>query len=687
MVLAAERGPKVRPVESFVLGAWSGPGASARPIAGAVTGDPVARCGHDGLDFQAMVHHGRQVGGPALRALNFHERARTLKALAGYLTERKEQLYALSTMTGATRKDSWIDIDGGIGTLFAFASKGRRELPESHTVLDGDLEMLSRNGTFVGQHVYTPKKGVAVHINAFNFPVWGMLEKLAPAFLGGLPVITKPATATSYVAEACFRLIVESGLLPEGAVQFVAGGTGDLFHHLGAQDSVSFTGSADTALMLRSHGHLLKHSIPFIAEQDSLNATVLGHDVTPGTPEYDIFLSEVVAEMTTKAGQKCTAIRRILVPEAQLDAVAARLEQDLAAVSIGDPALKETRMGALVSLGQRLDVQQKIAALKAEGRMVFGEAPPNVQGADGERGAFVSPTLLLCDDPDAASAVHRVEAFGPVATVMPYRNVDHAAALLNRGDGSLVASVITHDPALARQFVEASASHHGRLYFNDRDSMAEATGHGSPLPNMVHGGPGRAGGGEELGGIRAVLHNMQRTAVQGSPRLVAAAGQTWVPGAPVQETESHPFTRTFDHLQLGEVLKSDSRTITLEDIEHFAHFTGDTFYAHMDDDAAKANPFFPGRVAHGYLLLSFAAGLFVQPDPGPVLANTGLADLAFQKPVEAGDSIRVELTVKRKTRRTDTYGEVRWHVALFNQDDEPVATYMLFTMNAYDECV
>ncbi|MEM9676898.1 MAG: phenylacetic acid degradation bifunctional protein PaaZ [Pseudomonadota bacterium] len=670
-------------VSSFSAGSWVAPAADARTVQDAVTGEDVALVGHGGLDFQAMLDYGRDTGGAALRAASFHDRARALKALATHLNERKEDLYQLSYATGATRSDSWIDIDGGIQTLFAYASKGRRELPEAQTYLDGDVEMLSRGGTFVGQHIYTPKKGVAVHINAFNFPVWGMLEKLAPSLLAGLPAIVKPATATSYVTEACFRMMVESEIFPAGAFQLICGGTGDLLDRLTGQDSVSFTGSADTAFMLKSNPHLLRQSIPFTAEQDSLNATVLGEDATREAPEFDLFADEIVREMTTKAGQKCTAIRRIFVPHGLMDPMVEAVRDRLKSVRIGDPTLETTQMGALVSQAQRESVLDVAAQIEMEAQVVPIRPDLVVDGADAKAGAFVAPHLFQCADPDGAERLHALEAFGPVATVMPYRDVDHAGALLNRGGGSLVASIITHDPQLAHRFAQSSASHHGRLYFNDRTSMKEATGHGSPLPHMVHGGPGRAGGGEELGGIRAVLHAMQRTAIQGSPAIVSAVGETWLPGAPVQETATHPFTRTFGDVHLGEVLRTGSRTVTLEDIEQFAHFTGDTFYAHMDDEAARANPFFPGRVAHGYLLLSFAAGLFVQPDPGPVLANTGLADLVFQKPVSAGDSIRVELTVKRKTRRTETYGEVRWHVALFNQDDEPVATYTLFTMNAY----
>ncbi|WP_299861638.1 phenylacetic acid degradation bifunctional protein PaaZ [uncultured Hoeflea sp.] len=672
-------------VNSFLAGQWIPADDSARSIASAVTGEKLAVAGQTSIDAGAMIAFARNKGGPALRAMSFHDRARMLKALALYLGEHKDELYALSHTTGATTPDAMIDIDGGIGTMLVFASKGRREMPDSHVYVDGDLEMLSRGGSFVGQHVATSMRGVAVHINAFNFPVWGMLEKLAPTLLAGMPAIVKPATATAHVAEQCFRRMIESGLLPEGAVQLVSGGLGDLLDRLDYQDVVGFTGSAQTALMLRSNPRLLENSVRFVAEQDSLNASVLGPDVTAESPEFEIFVKEAVREMTAKAGQKCTAIRRMIVPEPLIgpigDALAAKLEK----TRIGDPALETTRMGALASAAQKSDVLDKARQIGAECRVLSGDPDKfQVDGADAHKGAFVPPMLFACDDPDSATNVHAVEAFGPVATLMPYQDLDHAGRLLNRGRGSLVASVITHDPAVARDLVLSSAASHGRIYVNNRDSAREATGHGSPLPHMVHGGPGRAGGGEELGGIRGVMHYMQRTAIQGSPDIISGVTGTWIKGASRPEAPAHPFTRTFNELEIGESIAAGPRTVTLEDIETFAHFTGDTFYAHMDEEAAKANPFFPGRVAHGYLLLSFAAGLFVEAAPGPVLANTGLDGLKFMKPVSPGDAISVKLTVKRKTRRTDNYGEVRWHVAVLNQDGDDVAEYELHTMNAYD---
>ncbi|WP_370399575.1 phenylacetic acid degradation bifunctional protein PaaZ [Sulfitobacter sp. JB4-11] len=670
-------------VQSFAAGQWITPGAGARNIASAITGEVIAHAGNDSLDVQAMLSHAREVGGPALRKLTFHDRARMLKAVALHLMDHKQALYDLSYDTGATLSDHKIDIDGGIGTMLVFASKGRREMPDAHVYLDGAPEQLGREGQFLGRHICTPLLGVAVHINAFNFPVWGMLEKLAPTLLAGVPAIVKPATATCYVTEACVRLILQSGLLPEGALQLVSGGLGDMLDHLDCQDAAAFTGSAETAMTLRSNPLLLQNPVRFASEQDSLNASVLGPDATPGTPEFDLFIKEVQREMTAKAGQKCTAIRRIMVPQPQIDAVIDALSTRLAKTTIGDPRLETTRMGAVVSASQKRDVLEKAALIQGEAERVFGNPDDfNVDGADPDKGAFVPPMLFHCAAPDLAERVHDTEAFGPVSTLMPYRDLPHAIALLNKGKGSLVASVITNDPDTAREITMGAAAFHGRLYFNNRQSMAEATGHGSPLPHMVHGGPGRAGGGEELGGIRGVMHYMQRTAVQGSPDILSAISTQWVPGSATITDRAHPFTRTFAQVDLGETFHSPARTVTLEDIETFAHFTGDTFYAHMDEEAAKANPFFPGRVAHGYLLLSFAAGLFVQPDPGPVLANTGLDNLRFMEPVVAGDSIKVRLTVKQKTPRNDDYGEVRWHVTLTNQNDKAVAEYELLTMNA-----
>ncbi|MFT4792156.1 MAG: oxepin-CoA hydrolase/3-oxo-5,6-dehydrosuberyl-CoA semialdehyde dehydrogenase [Paracoccaceae bacterium] len=669
-------------VQSYACGRWVAP-SGPRLIRSAIDGSPVAQAGTGALDFAAMARFARDVGCGSLCETGFHERARMLKALAQYLTDRKDALHALSLLTGATPADGAVDIEGGIATLFVYAGKGRRDLPDAKVYLDGAAESLSRSGAFQGRHIAVPRKGVAVHINAFNFPVWGMLEKLAPTLLAGVPAIIKPATDTCHVTEACFRMIVDSAILPDGAVQLVAGGAGDLLDHLGAQDIVAFTGSAATGARLRAHPALIANATRFTAEQDSLNAAILGPDARPGTPEFDMFVREAHREITVKAGQKCTAMRRLIVPAALMDDVAEALAARLTAAVVGDPRTDGVRMGPLASAAQKADVTAATARLRAETTTIrAGWDGIDLRG-DAAAGAYFPPTLLRCDDPDGARAVHDTEAFGPVATLMPARDAAHAATLANRGGGSLVASVFTNDPDFARRVTLESAAWHGRIYIADRDAGRDATGHGAPLPHMVHGGPGRAGGGEELGGIRAVMHYMQRTAVQGSPRMLAAIGGEWLQGAPTVQGPDHPFRRRFHDLAIGETLTTASREVTLDDIAHFAAFTGDNFYAHMDEEAAKANPFFPGRVAHGYLLLSFAAGLFVDPDPGPVLANTGLDALRFLKPVSPGAMIHVTLTVKAKTRRNDDYGEVRWAVQIIDQDGDPTAVYELLTMNAF----
>ena len=647
-------------------------------VQSAVTGEVIAATGSAGLDFRAMLDHARKVGGPALREMTFHQRAWMLKDLANAIMARKEELYALSYDSGATRNDGWIDIEGGAGTLFSFSSKGRRELPNGRVLVDGAMEPLSRGGSFVGQHVYTPLQGVAVHINAFNFPVWGMLEKLGPTLLAGVPAIVKPASSTGYLAEHAFRIMIEAGVLPPGALQLIMGGVGDLLDHLTCQDVVSFTGSAATAMKLQTHPVIARESVRFIAERDSLNASILGPDAAPGTPEFDLFVKEVAREMTVKAGQKCTAIRRAMAPAEHMDALEAALRERLSKVRIGDPREEGVTMGALASQAQLQSVRAAVAELAKSARIVVGD--PGAAPVAGN-GAFLAPILLRTDDPWGTDAVHDVEAFGPVSTIMPYRDLDDAIALANRGMGSLALSLFTFDPQVAEAFVLGAGAFHGRMMILDRTSAKESTGHGSPLPVLVHGGPGRAGGGEEMGGIRGVTHYMQRTALQGAPSMLSKVVNQWLPGAAKAEGDIHPFRKRIAELDIGYTLKTASRTITLEDIEHFAHFTGDTFYAHMDEEAAKASPIFGGRVAHGYLILSFAAGLFVDAPPGPVLANTGLDSLRFLTPVYPGESIRVELTVKSKSVRDEEKGEVRWAVQVFNQKDESVATYELLTMN------
>jgi oxepin-CoA hydrolase/3-oxo-5,6-dehydrosuberyl-CoA semialdehyde dehydrogenase len=671
-------------LKSYAAGQWAEGTGRAVTLASAITGEPVAEIDSTGLDFKAMLDHARRKGGPALRKLTFHERALKLKELAGYLMERKEEFYELSKATGATRTDAWIDVEGGIGTLFAYASKGRRELPNATFYLDGAPEVLSRGGSFVGQHVCVPLEGAAVHINAFNFPGWGMLEKLGPTLLAGMPAIIKPASQTAYVAELMFRRMIESGLFPEGSLQLICGGTGDLLDHLTGQDVVTFTGSAVTGRRLKAHPSIMENAVRFTMEADSLNFCLLGPDAEPGSPEFDLFVKEVAREMTVKAGQKCTAIRRTLVPRDRVEAVTQALRDRLAKTVVGDPSNDNVRMGALASLNQREEVRGKVRELAEVAEIVAGSLDKvEVTGADPEKGAFLNPILLYCDQPQRHARVHAIEAFGPVSTLMPYDGADDAIELAKRGEGSLVGSIFTADDGFAKRMVLGVAAHHGRLLIGNRDCGKESTGHGSPLPALVHGGPGRAGGGEEMGGVRGVLHFMQRTALQGSPETLTRIGERWLPGASRRESEVHPFRKHFEELEIGDALLTKTRTVTLEDIEHFAAFTGDTFYAHMDEAAAKANPFFDGRVAHGYFIVSAAAGLFVDPDPGPVLANYGIDGLRFLTPVYPGDTLRVALTCKQKTARvTEGYGEVRWDCTVTNQDGRVVAQYDVLTMVA-----
>jgi oxepin-CoA hydrolase/3-oxo-5,6-dehydrosuberyl-CoA semialdehyde dehydrogenase len=672
---------------NLVMDQWLEGDGDGNVLTSAVTGRPVASITSAGIDFGAALRHARDTGGANLRRMTFHERADMLKALAKYLTGQKDDLYALSTETGATRKDSWIDIDGGISTLFVYSSKGRREMPNDHVLLDGPPEPLSRNGTFSGQHIYTPKLGAAVHINAFNFPCWGMLEKLAPALLAGVPTLVKPASSTAYLTELMVRRIAASGILPPGALQLICGSVGDLFDHLHCQDTIAFTGSKATAEFLQQHPRVVAESVAFTAETDSLNMSILGPDAVPGTPEFDLFVKEVTREMTSKAGQKCTAIRRILAPRAIVGDVLAALEKSLAGIRIGNPASDDVDMGALASHGQREEVRARVRDLAQQAEVICGGREDfDVVDADAEKGAFYMPTLLHCDSPLTASAVHSVEAFGPVSTVLPYADLDEAVQLARRGEGSLAGSIVTNDNGVARELVLGTAAWHGRMLVLNRHCAAESTGHGSPLPHLVHGGPGRAGGGEELGGVRGVKHYMQRTAIQGSPETLSAIGNRWVRGADEHDPGVHPFRKTFEELAIGDTLHTEAREVTLEDIQHFADFTGDTFYAHTDEEAAARNPFFDGRVAHGYLIVSFAAGLFVDPDFGPVLANYGIDDLRFAKPVNPGDSLQVRLTCKQKTLRAGSgYGEVRWDTEVTNQLGETVAQYDVLTMVATRE--
>ncbi len=674
-------------LESYVGGHWFAGAGDGVALTDASTGELIARATSAGVDYAAVLDHARRVGGPALRALTFHQRAALLRTVGKRLLEIKDQFYELSYRTGATKPDSWVDIEGGIGTMLVFASKGARELPNSRVYLDGDTEPLSKYGTFVGQHICVPLEGAAVHINAFNFPVWGMLEKLAPAFLAGVPVVVKPATSTAYLTERVVRRIVEMGVFPAGTLQLIAGSVGDLFDHLCCQDIVSFTGSASTAMKLRAHPVVLRESVRFVAETDSLNSSILAPDAVPGTPEFDLYIKEVVREMTTKAGQKCTAIRKAIVPGTVADDVSAALRSALGGIVVGDPRADGVRMGPLASIEQRDEVRSRIATLRGEADLVCGDLDGFVTvGADRARGAFVPPVVLRCTDASTARAVHAVEAFGPVATVVPYRTLAEAISLARLSEGSLVASAFTADDEFARELVLGLAPYHGRLLVVNRHCAKESTGHGSPLAPMVHGGPGRAGGGEELGGLRAVLHYMQRTAIQGSPDTIAAIGGRWVRGGTTRDPGKHPFRKAFDDLQLGDTYRSADREVTVQDIEAFAALSGDNFYAHMSDTEAARNPLFGSRVAHGYFLISAAAGLFVEPAYGPVLGNYGLDHLRFVKPAKPGDRIRVRLTCKQKSLRTDKgWGEVRWDTEITNQSGETVASYDVLTMVSIHE--
>lgn len=684
----------VATVPSYVQDAWWTPAPEAKtvPVRDASTGEVLANVSTDGLDLAAVVNYGRTTGQAELGKLTFHQRALKLKELAQYLNGRREELYAQSSQSGATKIDNMIDIDGGIGVLFTFGSKGRRELPNSQVIVDGPMEVLSKDGSFAGEHIYTRIPGVAVQINAFNFPVWGMLEKFAPSFLAGVPTIVKPATPTGYVAAAAVKAIVESGILPAGSLQLISGSARTLLDELDYRDLVSFTGSAATAKSLKSHPNVVQGGVRFTSETDSLNAAILGPDAVPGTPEFDAFVKAVVTEMTVKAGQKCTAIRRVLVPKELTSEVAAAIGTRInERVVVGDPRAEGVTMGALASLEQLADVRAAVQEmLDAGGELAYGSLDsPSVTSVGGtvgvvEDGAFMAPVLLSWADAEAEE-VHSLEAFGPVSSVLGYTDLADAVRLAARGSGSLVASVCTNDPAVARELVTGIAAHHGRVHMLNREDARSSTGHGSPVPHLVHGGPGRAGGGEELGGIRSVLHHMQRTAIQGSPNMLTAVTGQWHTGADRNftiETEGeHPFRKHLSTLRIGDAVRSELREVTLEDIAAFANSTGDTFYAHTNQEAAEANPFFPGIVAHGYLLLSWAAGLFVEPAPGPVLANYGLENLRFITPVAAGDSIRVTLTAKKITpRETDEYGEVAWDAVLTNQNDDIVATYDVLTL-------
>jgi len=672
-------------LESYVQGKWVTGSGEGRPVVDAVRGEPVCHVDSSGINMREVVEYGRRVGGVALRAMTFHERAIALKETAKLLMAKKEDFYTLSFKTGTTRADAWPDIEGGIGTVFSYASLVTREFPNDTVLLEGEMEGLSRNGTFVGRHILTSKPGVAVHINAYNFPVWGMLEKVAPSLAAGVPVIIKPATPTAYLTKAIVEEIINIGLLPEGAIQLVCGSIDDLLDHLNEQDVVTFTGSAATGQALKNHPNLLANSIPFTMEADSLNCAILGQSVQPTDDEFELFVKEVVREMTSKAGQKCTAIRRVIVPAELMDAVVDAVSHRLGKITAGDPSLEEVRLGALVSTAQAEDVHARVLELCEEASVVVGgEREMALAGLEANPGSFYPPTLLRCDSPLSATRVHSVEAFGPVATVMPYHSLGEAVDIARLGKGSLVASVFTADDVEARTLILGAAPWHGRMLIVNKDCAKESTGHGSPLANLIHGGPGRAGGGEELGGLRAVKHYMQRTAIQGSPTTLTAITREYHRGAREISDPIHPFKKYFDDLQIGETLITHRRTVTEADIVNFGCISGDHFYAHFDEIAAK-DSFFGQRVAHGYFVISAAAGMFVDPAPGPVIANYGLEGLRFVEPVPAGTTIQCKLTVKRKIKKAPRgdekpNGVVVWAVEVSNQEGAPVAVYDILTL-------
>ena len=673
-------------IQSYVNGQWvSGDGHSTKCF-NAVNDEIIGEINSLTSGFDSLLDYGRTKAGPALRKLTIHQRAQMIKALASYLLERKEDFYRISYLSGATKSDSWVDIEGGIGTMFSYSGIARRELNNDTFIVEGPVEPLSKNGTFVGRHILTSKEGVSVHINAFNFPIWGMLEKITPSLIAGVPVVVKPGSVTCYLTEAVVKAMVESKIFPEGSIQLICGSVGDLFDHLNEQDVVTFTGSASTGQMLKAHKNIIAKSIPFTMEADSLNCCILAPDVKVEDPEFDLYIKEIAREMTTKAGQKCTAIRRIFAPTNMTEAVGDALKAKLLKTTIGDPNQEGVRMGALVGKSQRDDVISVIDQL-SQGNSILLSGMDNFKtiGIDNTKGAFLAPTLIHCPNPLTNKTVHDVEAFGPVSTLMPYTDIEQAIELAKLGKGSLVGSVFTYNKNYARDLILGSASHHGRMLVIDRDCAKESTGHGSPLANLVHGGPGRAGGGEELGGVRAIKHYMQRSAIQGSPSSLMAITNEYVKGATTTEDRIHPFRKYFEELQIGESLTTHRRTVTEADIVNFGCLSGDHFYAHFDEIAAK-DSFFGQRVAHGYFVISAAAGLFVDPGQGPVIANYGIDNLRFVEPVAIGDTIQVKLTAKRKINKVkrpdDKYhtGIVVWDIEVTNQRDEAVAIYDILTL-------
>ncbi len=673
-------------LENYVTGKWIRGDGEGQSLYDAVNGQLIGHAGSEGLDFAGILEYGRRKGNPALRNMSFQERGLMLKALALHLRRHLEKFYTISYQTGATRADSWVDIEGGIGNLFSYASL-RRKFPDQGYCLDGDPHLLGKAGTFMGHHLLVPKEGVAIHINAFNFPVWGMLEKIAVNLLAGVPAVVKPATVSSFLTEAVAREIVASGILPDGAFQLICGHAGDMLDHVTAQDVITFTGSAATGLMLKSSKHILASNTPFTMEADSLNCIVLGDDVTPGMPEWDIFIKEVRREMTTKCGQKCTAIRRIFVPKNKLDDICTALGKALAQTVIGNPLNEKVRMGSLAGEGQRREVKNQVQKLLASSHIIYGSLDSvEVMDADAVKGAFISPLLLLNEDPFNGREAHEVEAFGPVSTLMPYRDMEAAIELSCMGRGSLVSSIVTADSRIAKRYVMGAGPYHGRILILNEQCAKESTGHGSPLPLLVHGGPGRAGGGEEMGGVRGVKHYMQRVAIQGSPDMITAVSNVYQQGAAGKDPGIHPFKKYFEELEVGDQIITEKRMITSEDIDRFAALSGDHFYAHIATTDFNGT-MFEKQVAHGYFIMSAAAGLFVDSyDKNPVLLNYGIDELRFTKPVYPGTELYIRFTCKEKSGQEKkeendiAKGIVKWLVEMMDEMNELVGVATILTM-------
>jgi oxepin-CoA hydrolase/3-oxo-5,6-dehydrosuberyl-CoA semialdehyde dehydrogenase len=680
---------------NYITGKWIEGDEEGQQLYNAVNGMPIVRATTEGLDFESILQYAREKGNPALRKMTFQERGRMLRALALHLMQHKEKFYIISYQTGATRIDSWIDIEGGIGNLFSNASL-RRKLPDETFCLDGDAVMLSKGNSFMGHHILVPKEGVAVHINAYNFPVWGMLEKIAVNLLAGIPAVVKPATVTSYLTEAVVREIVQSNILPDGALQLICGNAGDILSYVTSQDVVTFTGSATTGLKLKSHPTILSESVPFNMEADSLNCIVLGSDVHPGQPEWDLFIKEVKKEMTVKAGQKCTAVRRIFVPENKMEDVSRDLIKELEKTVIGNPLNEKVRMGSLAGEAQRQEVRSQVQKLLACSQIIYGSLDSvMVVDANANDGAFLSPILLMNTDPFVAEEPHNIEAFGPVSTIMPYNNMDEVIDLSKKGKGSLCSSIVTADADIARKYVLGAASHHGRILVLNNECAKESTGHGSPLPLLVHGGPGRAGGGEEMGGLRGIKHYLQRTAIQGSPSMITAISNVYQPHAKGNNDGIHPFKKYFEELNIGDQIVTEKRLISAEDINRFADLSGDHFYAHMVNTNFDGT-MFEHQVAHGYFIMSAAAGLFVDSyEKNPVLLNYGIDELRFTKPLYPGNSIYIRFTCKEKTAQEMKEvnpdivfikgqdipkGIVKWYVEIFDDKDEITGVATILTM-------